>query len=86
MLIVASIAPLRESLQVLEKEATERGTRSGSISGPVEEPLAFVDLLQADLSRGMRGRGDRSWVQYNPEAALSAAAQVAALSITFSVV
>ncbi|NJN30163.1 MAG: DUF4384 domain-containing protein [Synechococcales cyanobacterium RM1_1_8] len=86
VLIVASIAPLRESLQVLEKEATERGTRSGSISGPVEEPLAFVDLLQADLSRGMRGRGDRSWVQYNPEAALSAAAQVAALSITFSVV
>lgn len=76
VLVIASAAPLRESLKMLQAIATARGVRSGPMSLAETD---VVDSLLQDINAGSRGLT----AEFDPTARVVDATKVGAMSITF---
>ncbi len=79
VLVIASVAPLRESLKMLQAIATARGVRSGPMSlGETD----VVDRLLEDINAGSRGLT----AEFDPTARVVDTTKIGAMSITFKAV
>lgn len=79
VLVIASVAPLRESLKMLQAIATARGMRSGPMS---LEETDVVDSLLQDINAGSRGLT----AEFDPTARVVDTTKIGAMSITFKAV
>ncbi|MBO0349114.1 caspase family protein [Phormidium pseudopriestleyi FRX01] len=80
ILAIASLSPLRTSLQQLQQIAAARGTRDG-VLGLAEESVSAVENLWGDLNQS------RSIpASFDPRSRVAQTEEMAALSITFQVV
>ncbi len=80
ILAIASLSPLRTSLQQLQQIAAARGTREG-VLGLEEESVSAVENLWADLNQTRN-----ITASFDPRSRIAQTEQMAALSITFQVV
>ncbi len=80
ILAIASLSPLRTSLQQLQQIAAARGTREG-VLGLEEESISAVENLWADLNQTRN-----ITASFDPRSRIAQTEQMAALSITFQVV
>ncbi|MCT7958526.1 caspase family protein [Laspinema palackyanum] len=80
ILAIASLSPLRTSLQQLQQIAAARGTREG-VLGLEEESVLAVENLWADLNQTRN-----ITASFDPRSRIAQTEQMAALSITFQVV
>ncbi|MEM1171907.1 MAG: DUF4384 domain-containing protein [Cyanobacteria bacterium P01_H01_bin.35] len=79
VLVIASVAPLRESLKMLQAIATARGVRGGPMSlGETD----VVDSLLLDINAGSRGLT----AEFDPRARVVDTTKIGAMSITFKAV
>ncbi|MGL5195468.1 MAG: DUF4384 domain-containing protein, partial [Chroococcales cyanobacterium] len=79
ILAIASLSPLRTSLQKLQQIAVTRGMGDG-VLGLEEESVLAVENLWADLNQ------TRQMTSFDPRSRVAEAEQMASLSITFQVV
>jgi hypothetical protein len=84
VLAIATLAPLRKSLQKLQAIAAARGTREGALVLE-EESVNAVDGLLTDLHLGIRNTRNLI-ASFDPRSRAAGTEQLAALSMTYAVV
>lgn len=84
VLAIATLAPLRDSLQQLQAIAAARGTREGALVLE-EESVNAVDGLLTDLHLGIRNTRNLI-ASFDPRSRAAGTEQLAALSMTYAVV